>query len=78
MTNEKAIETIEDYILNNVVSLEVRCALEIAMYNIDKNIPKKPRGNHCPVCGYLIGFGSRCEECGQVIRGEDEKVQRRI
>ena len=80
MTKQQAIDVLRHYVTNS----EHDTANNIAIYCIEKQIPKKPYGTHyahmkCPACDHRVpsGMGSSsrrrdnwCNYCGQALDWE--------
>lgn len=71
MTNEEAIEILQEERDYAQFPKYVKEAIEIATSAIEKQIPKKPRKTRseivCPTCNTLVGSSPYCRYCGQAI-----------
>ena len=76
MTEQDARKIIGEITLDRVSGEELE-AINIAVKALEKQIPKKPIGNSCPICG--ADFCSEswerdyCCLCGQKLKWGDEE-----
>lgn len=71
MTKEAAIIDIRE----NIQPVIGGKSLDIAIYAIEKQIPKKPIKTRseivCPTCNTLVGSSPYCRYCGQALDWRD-------
>lgn len=79
MTQEAALKILDNISNSIKESSELGQAFEIALANIEKQIPNKPEVIqgfmnifHCPICEGIVGFKQKyCGNCGQKLDWSD-------
>lgn len=75
MTNEEAIEILQEERDYAQFLTYVKDAIKIAISALEKQIPKKPVEARneivCPTCKTLVGSSPYCRYCGQALDWSD-------